>query len=179
MHTLSPLCALNSTHSLISGKYHNEGSGDKLFLQPCVFFFLLLSCCQDCVPVYVNDWIFTPHGKYWDFHFTSLRIFRGLCKCSCLHLPHVYCWLPCTPTAGKAQVLYIALYLRIGKAPLIWVHIVPQGASHPVGEVLKSWTIAFSWRTMYINLTQHSLTRGWASFGGELLSVASLWGIPS
>lgn len=128
-----------------------------------VFSFFLsfsLSRCQDCVLVYVNGRIFTPHGKWWNFHFTSLSFFFvwRLCKCSCPHMPRVYCWLLWEQTAGKAltpdqrQVLYIALCLRVSKAPLIWVQIEPQGASHLVGEV--SWHSPDSWWTSNTNFTQ-------------------------
>lgn len=113
---------LNSSHSLTSAKSHNEAFEDKLSLQPCIFF---SSSCQDCVLLC----IFTTHGKYWDFHFTSLQkkyfFFAVVCKCSCLHLPCVYHWLLWTPKAGKAlravrcQVLYIVLCLCVGKVPLI------------------------------------------------------------
>lgn len=74
-------CVLNTIHSLNSAEYHKEACGDKLFLQPCVVFFYSVATTA-CLCVY--GWIFTPYGKYWDFHFVSLRIlFVRLCKFPC------------------------------------------------------------------------------------------------
>lgn len=77
-------------------KYHNEAAGDVLFLQLCVFFLLLFP--RLCV--YIYGQIFAPHGKYWDFHLTSLRI-SCVCVCVCVRLRRRSCdHTPCVYTAG-------------------------------------------------------------------------------
>lgn len=117
-----------------------------------VFFLLLLR-------LWASVYIWSDIYPTWEILGLPLYVlfffFLKLCKCSCLHLPCVYHWLLWTPTAEKCQVLYVALCLCVGKAPLIWVSVEPQGAAHPVGEVLMSWN-PFSRLT---NLTQHPLRK--------------------
>lgn len=130
-----------------SAKYHNDASEDKLFLQPCVLF----SRCQDCVSVCIYGQICTLHGKYWDFHFTCLRIFiflqsfESALVSTCLVFT-TGCYGHQAVTPVQREVLHIALCLCVGKPPLMRVSIKPQGGVTPccAPKCLSHETLSFS-----------------------------------
>lgn len=117
----------NSRHTLTAAKYQNEESVDKLFLQTSVF----SSCCRDCVLLCIYGHTFTVCEKCRDFHFTFMKaaffFFWWSYASALVSTGHVF-------TAGfhghQPLTLYIALCLRVGKLPLIWVSKMPRGASH-------------------------------------------------
>lgn len=135
-------CVLNSTHSLNSVEYHNEASGDKLFLQPCVcLFFFMLPGLRACV--YIYDQIFTPYGKYWDFHLSLWEFFFvKLCKCSCLVFtsgfygdqPLKKHWRQFIVKCCTLPSVCVLANYHLSKS-------VHKGKSHPVSEVLKLWRL--------------------------------------
>lgn len=117
----------NSRHTLTSAKYQNEESVDKLFLQTSMF----SSCCRDCVLLCIYGHTFTVCEKCRDFHFTFMKaasfFFWWSYASALVSTGPVF-------TAGfhghQPLTLCIALCLRVGKLPLIWVSKMPQGASH-------------------------------------------------
>lgn len=129
----------NSKHSSLSAKYQNEASV-RTKCDILVFFLQLQrlrACLRLCMQYMVrfsppmgNTGTSTLH--LWEFFF--------------LHSSCVYRWLLWTPTVLRkhwrqfsVKCCTLPSVYGLVKAPRIWVSIMPQGASHPVGEVLKSW----------------------------------------